>query len=121
MSTYLSMEQQRSIVRRFKTEYSRQVTNGTWHYSTNSYCRMCKPENGTISDKVIVTTNQHRVYPVWNAGPDMASWAAESYKAIEVMNAHLSECHEVSPCNICSELVTRRGLRRLRLGMTKTF
>lgn len=96
----LTYDQQRSVLSRFK-----QLHNYPSGRGCEYACRMCKENPATVKGP------NWRIYPVWRFSDGSYS-ASGDYEIIEEIAKHLMENHELVSCNVCSELITRRGMKR---------
>lgn len=105
----LTREQQASVLRRFSQEVDSSRPSSPYQRACKHTCRMCS--------NFSLTTNSMswRLTPVWylfEHYPEWPEWAKEHYETITRLYEHLSTEHEVSPCEVCNDMITRRGMTR---------
>lgn len=79
--------------------------NNSWRVSYHYTCKMCPDE-----EKFTVTSTNSRLYALrWDLSrPEHKA----DHDLIFSMYSHLVEEHNVLPCEICGELITKRGMTR---------
>lgn len=114
-----SYEQQRSILSKFVAvrQKTAQPTSSSW-YTFDYKCKYCESKK---SDSPPILTSDYRLWCVWtnNTNATLESLGTGTsertrYESIETLAEHLTKHHDISPCEICGDMITRRGLTRHR-------
>lgn len=110
----LTYAQQKSVISKYiVSRHTVTNTAGNYQYYCRYNCRYCH-EKGASLEKLghILEVEGSRLWAIWTTIDAKDEYTSETLKKIQVLADHLEKEHEVSPCKVCGDMVTRRGLTR---------
>lgn len=116
----LTYDQQRAIISKYTvSRHNNKNTTGTGYaYVCRYHCKYCETKNtpkdaNTANTPHLIEVANTRLWPIFISHHHKDdAYLNETLAQIQTLADHLEKQHEVSPCKICGDMITRRGMKR---------